>query len=224
MVMSPEIKTTRNLRGATNTVIALAGIAAAAYGIHNGAFSNSAHARFDAMHDGVFHTQPQYPNISDMILINGHSANDLLNAAMPQGADQALVFGGAALGAVSTIKAGADFTPMTDKTRLRINVAANLALLLGGAAAFYAALQNGGLHGTRFFDNTNDGVFHDPRFPGIGNMVLINGNTSESVFNAAKMTGFAQELFPVAIALSSVPALEALPESIARRRKPSIEE
>ena len=218
--INPEVRTTKPGRGIVNAGIAVAGLATALYGLHDGAFSHAAFSKFDAMHDSVTQNS-QFPEISDLWLINYHSSQDLLNAGMPQGVDQALVFGGGAIGALSAVKAGVDFTPMTDGKRSKITAAANFAMLVGGSAALLAANANGGLGGTRTFDSTNDGVLHDPRFPNVGDMVLINGNNAESVFDAARMTGFYQAMLPIGFAAIATPFAAELPGAYAKVRKSS---
>ena len=110
--MNPEVRTTKPRRALINGALAVAGLAAVAYGLHD---ASVAHARFDYTNDGVFR-DPQNPQIADMVLINGNTAQTVFDAARQTGIDQGLVFGGLTLAASPFIE------PMAQPSRRKPSV------------------------------------------------------------------------------------------------------
>lgn len=213
--MNPDVRTTKPRRALITGALAIAGLAAVAYGLHD---ASVAHARFDYANDGIFRNQ-QNPDIASMVLINGNTAQTVFDAARQVGFDQTLALGGGVLAAVSGAKVGADLTPMTNRTRSTIHAGLNLALLAGGLGTALYGIHDGAFAQTTRFDYTNDGVFRDAQYPKIADMVLINGNTAQTVFDAARQTGLDQGLVFGGLTLAASPFAEAMAQPA--RRKPS---
>ncbi len=187
----PAEKTTYPKRALFNGAVALLGIAATVYTIHNGLVFHPT-AAFDTTNDGVFSTG--FPDIHRMVLINGNTADTVFESAKQAGLDQAMTVSAASIAGLTGFKAITNGIEMTDKTRSKLNFVPNAILLAGGIGlAAHSLLDGSDFNEKAAFDLTHDGVF-PTQTPGISDMILIHGNTADTVFESARYVGFDQGL------------------------------